>query len=1035
MNNSGVTVARAVLAALARYTGAHRLYALELADSPAELVVERWQGEEWLSGGYQWWVDVLCTDAGLPLEPMIGKRATLWTRLADGSRLPRSGLVREAACLGGDGGLARYRLCLVPWTWLLEQGRHSRVFQDMGVLEIVEAVLAGYAPLADWRVGDEVGPFLSGDGLPAPVRPRSYCVQYRETDAGFLARLLAEEGLGWRLEEAPGEEGGEAGHRMVVFSDSAAGPQDAGSAGGGAVRFHRGDRAESRDAIQALGRAESLGSGVLTLLTGDYRTRVLSAATTLEAGGEGNALEVYDPTGGYAFASQAEGARYAGLIAQAREAGRHEWLGRGTARSFRAGEWFRLGDRSFPRTREPGDLPGTPELLLTSIHHLGINNLPDVVREGVEVLLGEADGIPVFPEGGRAGHRVRCAYPDYGAQPSSGTQEYPDPALVRAAGQLGYANAFTAVPRELPWRPVLPDGTGARLNPRPTAPGYQTAIVVGGEGGSELHADALGRIKVRFHFQSPTHNSCWLRVSQRYAGPGVGAQFLPRVGQEVLVGFLEGDIDRPVVVGSLYNGQGEGGIAPTPGGRDAAKVPDGLFAEAGDHRPSAQGNLAGGNAPAWHGMSPDADGHRNAAALSGFKSREFAGEGHNRLVFDDTDGQLRLQLATTHGHSELNLGHLVHQADNYRGSFRGEGFELRTDYWGAIRGERGLWISAWGTGPDEPAGDHVPANALLRQVATLAQSFSDVAGTHLTVKMAAHLGVDSAKRSALSDERAPVPVLDASARATVDGSAFDAALASAAERSAAPGESRVPHTADAILGLSAPAGIGLVAGQSLHWSTGETLTLSSGASNAAVAGNLRIHTGQAIGWLAQAAEGAQPPLPAAGKGRGEGSPYEAALSLVTAGGSLSLQAQSDHLKLQARESLQVISANAQVELAAGKTLHLATSGGASITIEGGNISVACPGEIKVQAQKKSFAGPAQLSREMNSWLEANFNEGFELRDPAGELIRDMPYKLTRADGAIIHGITGSDGRIPVQQGLGLERVVIELLQKTDGGLP
>ncbi|WP_219819477.1 phage baseplate assembly protein V, partial [Xanthomonas bromi] len=76
-------------------------------------------------------------------------------------------------------------------------------------------------------------------------------------------------------------------------------------------------------------------------------------------------------------------------------------------------------------------------------------------------------------------------------------------------------------------------------------------------------------------------DSTWLRVAQRYAGPGVGSQFLPRIGQEVLVGFLEGDIDRPVVLGALYNGKGEAGVPATPGGT-GAEADTGLYAQAGD---------------------------------------------------------------------------------------------------------------------------------------------------------------------------------------------------------------------------------------------------------------------------------------------------------------------------------------------------------------------------------------------------------------------------------------------------------------------
>jgi len=998
--NSGASVPRAVLAALSRFSGDDRLYSLELDTTAgplsADLVVERWQGWEALSSGYEWWVDVLSVDARLPLDEFLGRSATLWTRGADGGRIPRSGLVREAACIGSDGGLARYRLCLVPWTWVLTQGRHSRVFQDATVVEIAEAVFAGYVPLATWQVGDEVGPFLQ------EARRRSYCVQYRESDFDFVSRLLAEEGLGWRLEQA---EDAPAGHRMVVFARSDEAPQDRTAEAGAGIRFHRSDATESADTIQALGSSGGIESTALTLLSHDYKAGALGVSVPLGKLQDTAALlEVYDPAGAYAFADQAEAARYAGLLADARMAERNQWLGQSSVRSLRAGEWFTV--LNAPVGWRGADAAVTPDdLLLVSVRQMGINNLPDAVRDGVVDALGEAAPMPVDGTGATIWAAVQAR-----------------------ASAVGYGNAFVAVPREQPWRPVLADETGARLNPRPTAPGYQSAVVVG-EGGStagDLHSDALGRVRVRFHFQQPggaSGHSCWLRVSQRYAGPGVGSQFLPRIGQEVLVGFLDGDIDRPVIVGSLYNGQGEAGVAPTPGGQEASGSQAGsggdLYAQAGDHRPSAQANLAGGNAPAWHGMSGDAAGHRNPAALSGVKSREFGGGGHNRLVFDDSDGQLRLQLATTQAASELNLGHLIHQADNFRGSFRGEGFELRTDQWGAVRGQRGLWISAYGNDRDAPAGEHVSAAALLKQATQLGQAFSDIAGTHRTVKLAAHQGAAKANQSVLIDEQAPLAALHASAATTVAGSSYPEAAADAPQRNTAAGPDRIPHSGDALLGLSAPAGIGLVAGQSLHWSTGETLTVASGAdSNLAIAGDLRIHAGQAIGWLAGAVEGQ--------------ATAAHALSLVSAEDELRLEAQNDVLKLQSKDQLQVISANAEVELAAGKTVHLATEGGASITIEGGNISIACPGNISVHAGKKSFVGPAQLSREMNAWPEARFNEGFELRDPAGELIADMPYKLTRADGAVIRGVTDAKGRIPVQQGLGLERLVIEILQQANG---
>ncbi|WP_425480829.1 type VI secretion system Vgr family protein [Montanilutibacter psychrotolerans] len=995
------------LAGLARYTGAQRLYDLAWGEGGAtDWVVERWQGWETLSpggtsdglsGGFEWWIDALSTNAGAPLDRLLGQRLGLLTRSADGSQSTRTGLIREAQCIGGDGGLARYRVCLVPWTWLLGQGRHSRVFQERSVSEIVASVFAGYAPLAAWQFGDEVGPFLDAR------RPRSYCVQYRESDLAFVSRLLAEEGLGWRIEEAPDAP---AGHRIVVFAESGQGPQDAAAESGGGIRYHRSDATEASDTVQAFGLVRRLGSAAVTVLSDDYKAvSVQSANVPLSGGDHAATLEDYDPVGAYAFADRNEADHYAGLLAQARQTPRRHWLGQGCVRSFRAGSWFAL--RNAPLA------DGTPdEVLLVSVHQAGVNNLPAAVREGVEHALGAA---PAFANG---------AAP---ALPSVQWQ-----AVRERAAAVGYANAFTAVPRDQPWRPVLHDGTGARINPRPTAPGYQTAIVVGPEasdspnGSHELHCDRLGRVRVRFHFQQSAGDgeaadSCWLRVAQRYAGPGVGSQFLPRIGQEVLVAFLDGDIDRPMVVGALYNGHGEAGIAPSPG-KAASAGEATAYTQAGDHRPSAQANLAGGHAPPWHGSSADAQGHRNAAALVGIKSKEFGGEGHNRLVLDDSDGQLRLQLATTHAATQLNLGHLIHQADNFRGSFRGEGFELRSDQWGAVRAQAGLWLSAYAIGDDTGAGDAVAATALLKQATALAKTFSQVAGTHKTVKLAAHEGASRANQSQLVADAAPLAALLKSASTTVPGSELGQAQSAAPERSAAGGSGRVPHSGDALLGLAAPAGIGMVAGQSVQWLVGETLSVASGQSaNTAVAGNLRIHAGQAIGWLANAVEAK------------EGGGAAHALALVAGEGKLEFEAQHDSATLQSRDALKVVSANAQVELAAGKTVHLATAGGASITIEGGNIVVACPGNITVHAGKKSFLPATQLSREMNTWPQTRFNDTYVLRNEVtDEPLANVMVELTRADGAKMQLVTDAQGRLPQQKSEWMDRVVMRVMGKAKG---
>ncbi len=709
-------------------------------------------------------------------------------------------------------------------------------------------------------------------------------------------------------------------------------------------------------------------------------------------------LEHYDPAGAYAYADVSDAERYVRLMAQAEESGREQWLGHGTARSFRAGTWFTL----LQAPAGPDGAQAPSELLLTRLHHLGVNNLPVDLREAVQAELGEA---PAWTQEDAPG----------------------DAAALHARAQaVGYANRFEAVGRERPWRPVLTDATGARRNPRPTAPGYQTAIVVGADGQAspsgpqELYSDGLGRVRVRFHWMGDVASgtaatSCWLRVAQRYAGPGVGSQFLPRIGQEVLVGFLEGDIDRPLVVGALYNGRGEAGVPATPGGESADQDLS-AYAQASDRAPSAQANLAGGHAPPWHGMGAGDQAHRNAGALWGIKSKEWGGEGNSRLVFDDSDGQLRLQLATTQAASELNLGHLVHQADNFRGSFRGEGFELRSDAWGAVRAGSGLWLSAYGKPGDTPAGDAVGPSALLDQLRSLGETFSQAAATHQAVRLAGHEGAHAARASRLIEDSAPLQALLASAKTTVPGEDYGAARGEAGERSPAAGEGRIPHTGDALLGLAAPAGIGLIAGQTLIWSVGETLTLASGqSSNLAVAGNLRLHSGQAIGLLAAAVEGQA---------------EETGLSLVTGEGELDLQAQNNDIRVRSRDQLKVVSANAEVDLAAGKAVHLATSGGASLTIEGGNIVIACPGEIKVHAGKHSFSGPTQLSREMNAWPETKFADEYVVRSQSsGKPLPNTEVELRRADGAVLRLVTDADGRLPRQKSEWLENVGLRVIGK------
>ncbi|WMJ69521.1 type VI secretion system Vgr family protein [Stenotrophomonas sp. 24(2023)] len=901
-----------VMAQLAGLGDAQRLYRLE-SQNVQGCTVERWRGHDGLGTHAVTDVDLLSTHGDIDLRALPGTRATLVTRTADGGQWERSGLVADAHRLGSDGGLVRYRLQLVSWTWWLQHARHSRVFQEQDTRAIIDAVLGGHADIACWRWADSVASFL-GD------RVRSYCVQYRESDLDFVQRLLAEEGLGWRLYA---DAQAACGNGMEIFDDSLGLPEEAASAGAG-VRFHRSDATERSDSIQAIGRRRRLSSTSVSLQSDDYRSvRVVGAQLPVDGGGDQSPREDYDAVGAYAFADSAAADRQARLHAQAHEAHSRGWQGQGTVRGLQSGTWLRL-------QQAPAATP--PELLLVSIDHAGINNLPTDLRRTLDDALGVAP----------------CADADA--------------ALWQQAEATGYGNSFHTVDRSVPWRPQRVDGRGARLNPRPIAPGYQTGEVVAGKGGAgtDLHADSLGRIRVRFHFQQDG-DSAWLRVAQRYAGPGVGSQFLPRIGQEVLVGFLEGDIDRPVVLGALYNGRGEAGVAPTPGGNGADSDTT-LYGQAGDARASAQANLSGGRAPAWHAAGTGENAHRHGGALWGVRSREWnGGEGSNHLLFDDSDQQLRAQLASSQQASQLTLGHLRHQADNYVGSLRGTGFELRSDAWGVMRATAGSWLTAYGRRGPSPAGEAVQPAALLTQLQTLGGTFTQAARTHQTSPLAVQEGAKAAQRSRIEQRSAPMAAMLASARTVVGGDQYQSATSQAAQRSAEPGEGRVPHSADPLLGLAAPDGVVHVAGQASHWSVGEALLLASGAhSDAVVMGLGRLHASQAIGMLAAASSG--------------GATAGSSLTAAAGSGELDIQAQADAIRLQARNAVHAGSVQAHVELAAGKTLHIATSGGASITVADGRIVINAPGSITVHAQSKSFQGPSDYKRELPAWVQGDMKQ-------------------------------------------------------------
>ncbi|WP_241076340.1 type VI secretion system Vgr family protein [Achromobacter insuavis] len=903
-----------------------RLYRLQGEGVLASLQVEGWIAREALSGVGQLRVVALSDDAGLSLQDMISRPVTLWTTRADGSRAARSGVIREAELLAGDAGLARYRLTVVPWLWLATQRRASRVFEGKAVLDIVRHVLDGYEGYV-YRLAADVEPALAG------LKPRPYTTQYRETDYDFLMRLLAEAGLGWTVLE---DESAPARHVVQLFADSRNLAEDAESAGGG-IRFQRAAATESRDTVQALARQRRRTPDSITVLGWhDSGKRAVAAQAPVNpASGQDDAagLDWYEIAGHGGFADEAQARRQANLAREAVRARAETFAGRGVVRTFRSGTRFTLRDLS--SLGPAGEVGFEPVFALDWIEHVGINNLPPETHASLAQRLGGLDAYLMLDG-------------------EAAASQSPDPAVLAKAREVGYANRFEAVRCDRPWRPQLAHQRGARLSGAPSVHGVHTAVVTDAEGGTqvkeqdEILRNKRGDVRIRFHWQANAAEgeaaSRWVRVAQRQSGAGMGISFVPRIGQEVLVRFLDDDIDQPIVVGALYNGRGEGGTPATPGGRPGAKADTQVYAAARDNAPSAQANLAAGNAPAWHGAAGGDENHRNAAALSGFKSKEFGGAGYNQIVFDDTDGQLRMQVKSSQQASELNLGHLIHQAGNYRGGLRGLGAELRTDGYGAVRGGAGVLLSTY-TPQDGAIGDAAGVQALAGQTDQMARSLDGVVGAHQGLRLATVQGTRGPGASALDGDKAPLAAMHRAVSGTVAGDSVDGARGDASAKHTDAAQGKVPHATDPVVLMAARAGLAQIAGQHLQYTAGEAVHWSSGKDqNLAVMGALRLHTGQGLGMVAGLQQG----------GAGSG------LDLISAKGNVDIQAQHDILRVQAQQDLTVGSAQTAVEYAAPKRIRIATAAGASIVLEGGNITVTAPGRIDVKTGNKQFAGPDQL---------------------------------------------------------------------------
>ncbi|WBS02754.1 type VI secretion system Vgr family protein [Pseudoduganella sp. SL102] len=630
------------------------------------LLPQRVEGHESLCGGFEYRVLCVALDARLPLKEFIALPAAIDIVNDFGKLRTICGVVTEARAGDSDGGLASYQLVIRDMLAVMEKRINTRVFRHRDEVQILQTMCE------EWQQNNPVlGPSFGviTDNIFDDMRypKREFTMQHNESDAAFIRRILRRRGISWVFE--PDKSKPYPAHRMRLLNRYESVRENAA----GAVRYHRDASTEERDSITAWTAVRTLQPMCATRHSWDYKTprgwnlMQTESLTQMEQGPVGNSLratlddyQVWAPHAG----DDSEDFKALGELAM----NRHDFdtkcfMGEGAVRDFRAGEYFALTGHPEIDRHQPIDR----EFVITELHLAVQNNLPRDLADRVARLFARSgwasDGLDTRPV------KIR----------------------------------FTAVRRGVPIVPAY--------DPRVDLPPVhmQSAMVVGPEK-EEVHCDDKGRVKIRFPAtREPDHahaagngttntdrDSAWVRVASSWAGDGpgydqCGAVFLPRVGSEVLVAFLGGDPDKPVIVGQMYNQRA---------------TPPAL---------SSRGGLPGNR------------------YLSGIRSKEIKEGGRgNQLQFDDTNAEISAQLASDHGESQLNLGFLTHPRKDGAAEKRGEGAELFSELSVAIRGLDGILITAeQGGGSDGKQLDRSDLNRLAKglgevvlQLAKLAEKFA-----------------------------------------------------------------------------------------------------------------------------------------------------------------------------------------------------------------------------------------------------------------------------------------------------------------------
>ncbi len=430
-------------------------------------------------------------NTAVKLEEIVGRAMSVHIETANETERKFSGTVVSVEYLGMRDGYGHYVAEVRPWFWMLTRTQDCRIFQEKSALDIIKQIFS------------ETGFTDFSEHLTETPKKRTYCVQYRESDFDFICRLMEEEGIYYYFDNDMNKNAveklklcdGVSGHSPVHENST--------------LEYHARDRNDRlrEDHIAEWASEEILTRGKVTLNDFDFLapTADLKTPVPIEKGTHKHTeYEVYDPPGHYRK-DTGLGTKRAKVRMEAEAVCYQRWRGAGSVRTLGTGYTFTLKD-----------------------HPEKKNNIEYLVTDATHYFQVSTD----FTEA------------DMRHDLDVQNVEIPEDMETDA-----YACTFGVIPKKEQFRAPL-------ITPWPEIPGLHTATVVG-EKGEEITTDEHGRIKVQFHWdregKKNDKSSCWIRVATPWSGKGWGAIALPRMGQEVVIQFEEGDPDRPICTGMMYN--------------------------------------------------------------------------------------------------------------------------------------------------------------------------------------------------------------------------------------------------------------------------------------------------------------------------------------------------------------------------------------------------------------------------------------------------------------------------------------------------